>query len=119
MVYTYTGTSGQIRKSEHWCKTAGVAIQGEDQRFQVTSEKIFFGRPKFDSVPESRLSMAKRGLQDVDEGMDTKAHFGPRWTKEDEDVQMGEFEDPWEDELRRTYIPLVGAILFIESFLNS
>ena len=43
--------------------------------------------------------MAKRGLQDVDEEMDTKAQFGLRRVKEDEDVEMGEFEDPWEDEL--------------------
>ena len=50
-------------------------------------------------MPESRLSMAKRGLQDVDEKMDTKAQFGHRRIKEDEDVEMGEFEDPWEDEL--------------------
>jgi len=43
--------------------------------------------------------MAKRGLQDVDEEMDTKAQFGQRRMKEDQDVEMGEFEDPWEDEL--------------------
>jgi hypothetical protein len=43
--------------------------------------------------------MAKRGLQDVDEEMDIKAQFGQRRIKEDEDVEMGEFEDPWEDEL--------------------
>jgi len=43
--------------------------------------------------------MAKRGLQDVDEEMDTKAQFGQRRMKEDENVEMGEFEDPWEDEL--------------------
>ena len=43
--------------------------------------------------------MAKRGLQDVDEEMDTKAQFGQRRMKEDDDVEMGEFEDPWEDEL--------------------
>ena len=43
--------------------------------------------------------MAKRGLQDVVEEIDTKAQFGQRRLKEDEDVEMGEFEDPWEDEL--------------------
>ena len=48
--------------------------------------------------------MAKRGLQDVDEEMDTKAQFGQRRMKEDEDVEMGEFEDPWEDELEEEEI---------------
>ena len=43
--------------------------------------------------------MAKRVLQDVDEEMDTKAQFGQRRIQEDEDIEMGEFEDPWEDEL--------------------
>ena len=48
--------------------------------------------------------MAKRGLQDVDEEMDTKAQFGQRRMKEDEDLEMGEFEDPWEDELEEEEI---------------
>jgi len=43
--------------------------------------------------------MAKRGLQDVDDEMDTKAQFGQRRIADDGDVEMGEFEDPWEDEL--------------------
>jgi ribosome assembly protein RRB1 len=43
--------------------------------------------------------MAKRALQDGDEEMDTKAQFGQRRIGGDEDVEMGEFEDPWEDEL--------------------
>lgn len=43
--------------------------------------------------------MAKRGLQDVDEDMDTKAQYGQRRTLDDGDVEMGEFEDPWEDEI--------------------
>ena len=44
--------------------------------------------------------MGKRALQDGDEAMDTKAQFGERRINADgEDVEMGEFEDPWEDEL--------------------
>lgn len=43
--------------------------------------------------------MAKRGLQDVDEEMDAKVQFGQRRILDDGDVEMGEFEDPWEDEL--------------------
>jgi hypothetical protein len=43
--------------------------------------------------------MAKRVLQDVDEEMDTKVHFGQRRMTDDGEVEMGEFEDPWEDEL--------------------
>jgi ribosome assembly protein RRB1 len=43
--------------------------------------------------------MAKRGLQDGDDEMDTKAQFGQRRIGDDRDVEMGEFEDPWEDEL--------------------
>ena len=42
--------------------------------------------------------MAKRRLQDGEEDMDTKAPFGQRQTA-DHDVEMGEFEDPWEDEI--------------------
>ena len=42
--------------------------------------------------------MAKRRLQDGDEEMDTKAPFGQRHTA-DQEVEMGEFEDPWEDEI--------------------
>ena len=49
--------------------------------------------------PERSYPMSKRGLQDFDEEIDTKAQFGQRRLKEDEDVEMGEFEDPWEDEL--------------------
>jgi len=71
-----------------------------DSKFQNGRSILrFFRRSKSNSVPESRLSMAKRGLQDVDDEMDTKARFGHRRIKEDEDVEMGEFEDPWEDEL--------------------
>ena len=43
--------------------------------------------------------MAKRALQDGDDEMDTKAQFGQRRIVDDGDVEMGEFEDPWEDEL--------------------
>ena len=43
--------------------------------------------------------MTKRGLQDGDEEMDTKAQFGQRHMVADGDVEMGEFEDPWEDEI--------------------
>jgi hypothetical protein len=44
--------------------------------------------------------MVKRGLQDGEENMDVKAQFGERRiNKDDPDVEMGEFEDPWEDEL--------------------
>jgi hypothetical protein len=43
--------------------------------------------------------MVKRGLQDGEEDMDVKAPFGERRTNKDNgDVEMGEFEDPWEDE---------------------
>ena len=46
-------------------------------------------------------AMSKRALQDGDEEMemDTKAQFGQRRIEVDGDVEMGEFEDPWEDEL--------------------
>jgi hypothetical protein len=44
--------------------------------------------------------MVKRGLQDDEDDVDVKAPFGERRVnKDDEDVEMGEFEDPWEDEL--------------------
>ena len=43
--------------------------------------------------------MTKRGLQDGDDEGDSKAQFGQRPTVDSEDVEMGEFEDPWEDEL--------------------
>jgi len=45
--------------------------------------------------------MSKRALQDGDEEMDvdTKPHFGQRRIEDNGDVEMGEFEDPWEDEL--------------------
>lgn len=45
--------------------------------------------------------MSKRAFQDGDEEMemDAKAQFGHRRIADDEDVEMGEFEDPWEDEL--------------------
>ena len=45
--------------------------------------------------------MSKRALQDDDEAMeiDTKAPFGQRRIEDNGDVEMGEFEDPWEDEL--------------------
>ena len=51
------------------------------------------------SSPGSLFIMAKRAIHDVDGEMDAKAQFGQRRMKEDEDVDMGEFEDPWEDEL--------------------
>jgi hypothetical protein len=44
--------------------------------------------------------MGKRGLQDAEEEKDVKAQFGERRINTDgEDVEMGEFEDPWEDEV--------------------
>jgi len=44
--------------------------------------------------------MVKRGLQDGEEELDVKAPYGERRiNKDDGDVEMGEFEDPWEDEL--------------------
>jgi ribosome assembly protein RRB1 len=42
--------------------------------------------------------MVKRGLQDGEQEMETKAPFGQR-PPADQDVEMGEFEDPWEDEI--------------------
>lgn len=42
--------------------------------------------------------MAKRRLQDGEEEIETKAPFGQREAM-DQDVEMGEFEDPWEDEM--------------------
>jgi ribosome assembly protein RRB1 len=48
--------------------------------------------------------MGKRGLQDGDEGMDTKAQYGQRRTTDTGDVEMGEFEDPWEDEIEEEEI---------------
>jgi len=44
------------------------------------------------------LAMAKRRLQDGEEDIETKAPFGQRQSA-DQDVEMGEFEDPWEDEI--------------------
>jgi len=44
--------------------------------------------------------MGKRVLPDGDDEIDAKAQFGERRVKTDgDDVEMGEFEDPWEDEL--------------------
>jgi len=43
--------------------------------------------------------MGKRGHQDGDEEMDTKAKYGQRKPVDGRDVEMGEFEDPWEDEI--------------------
>ena len=43
--------------------------------------------------------MAKRALQDADDEMITKAQFGQHRVGDDDDVEMGEFEDPWEDEI--------------------
>lgn len=48
---------------------------------------------------KKEVIMAKRGLQDGDDEMDAKAQFGHRRIADDGDVEMGEFEDPWEDEL--------------------
>jgi hypothetical protein len=45
--------------------------------------------------------MVKRGLQDGNDGRDTKAQYGERSTAGDDDVEMGEFEDPWEDEIEQ------------------
>ena len=43
--------------------------------------------------------MVKRGLQDdVDDELENKAQFGQRRIGDYGDVEMGEFEDPWEDE---------------------
>jgi len=42
--------------------------------------------------------MAKRRLQDGEDDIETKAPFGQR-EPADQDVEMGEFEDPWEDEI--------------------
>jgi ribosome assembly protein RRB1 len=43
--------------------------------------------------------MAKRGHQESDEATDTKPQFGHRQNPSVDDVEMGEFEDPWEDDL--------------------
>jgi hypothetical protein len=43
--------------------------------------------------------MAKRGLQDGDDDAESKAQFGQRHVQEGQDVEMGEFEDPWEDDI--------------------
>ena len=43
--------------------------------------------------------MAKRNLQEGDDEMDAKLQFGQRNIMDDGDVEMGEFEDPWEDEI--------------------
>lgn len=44
--------------------------------------------------------MGKRALQDGKDEMNVKAQFGQRRLNRDgEDVEMGEFDDPWEDEL--------------------
>jgi len=43
--------------------------------------------------------MAKRPLQDGSDEMDIKAQFGQRRITDNDDVEMGEFEDPWEDEV--------------------
>jgi len=44
--------------------------------------------------------MGKRALEDGENEMDAKAQFGGRRVNiDDEDIEMGEFEDPWEDEL--------------------
>ena len=74
-------------------------LTGADRRpkfLQIRSEPqqttIILRGQKFESL------MAKRRLQDGEEGLDTKAPFGQRHTA-GEDVEMGEFEDPWEDEI--------------------
>ena len=41
--------------------------------------------------------MAKRRLQDGEDDIESKAPFGQREAT-DQDVDMGEFEDPWEDD---------------------
>jgi ribosome assembly protein RRB1 len=48
---------------------------------------------------QRKFAMTKRGLQDGDAEADSKAQFGQRPTADSGDVEMGEFEDPWEDEL--------------------
>ena len=47
--------------------------------------------------------MAKHSLQDADDEMNTKAQFVQKWMKEDECVEMGEFNDLWEDELEEEW----------------
>jgi hypothetical protein len=43
--------------------------------------------------------MGKRELQRDGEEETSKARFGERHVETERDVEMGEFEDPWEDEL--------------------
>lgn len=53
--------------------------------------------------------MTKRSLPDGDEEMDVKAPFGQRHIGEGGDVEMGEFEDPWEDEFEEDEEIVEGA----------
>src|SRR5271163_233860 len=54
--------------------------------------------------------MAKRGLPEEEEESSSKAPFGQRQTDKDErDVEMGEFEDPWEDEVEEDEQVVDGA----------
>jgi ribosome assembly protein RRB1 len=42
--------------------------------------------------------MSKRSLEDGDGEADKKLQYGQRRAKDEWNVEMGEFEDPWEDE---------------------
>ena len=53
--------------------------------------------------------MGKRGIEDGHEEKDVKAQFGHRHVADGEDVEMGEFEDPWEDELEEDEEIIEGA----------
>ena len=49
--------------------------------------------------------MAKRGLPEEEDNESTsKAPFGQRQTTDEKDVEMGEFEDPWEDEVEEEQV---------------
>jgi len=48
--------------------------------------------------------MAKRRIENGNDELEQKAQFGQRRITEDGDVEMGEFEDPWEDEIEEEEI---------------